>query len=73
MPLKLRDIFSDDLDTVFSYRTQRFVLIKDAWLGCFNIALQVFILFYVIVYAIIINQGYIVKEYADTTTTATLI
>ena len=34
MTLKLRDIFNDDLDRVFSYRTQRFVVIRDIWLGC---------------------------------------
>ena len=51
MPLKLRDLFSDDLDRVFAYRTQRFVVIKDFWLGCAHKVIQLVIMIYVIVYA----------------------
>ena len=64
MSLKLRDIFNDDLDSVFSYRTQRFVVIKDFWLGCASQTIRISILIYVLVYAIILNEGYIKKEYS---------
>jgi hypothetical protein len=68
MPLKLRDMFNDDLDNVFSYRTARFVIIRDIWLGCTHKILQVSILLYVIIYAIVLNEGYIKKQYSVGTT-----
>lgn len=68
MPLKLRDLFSEDLDRVFSYRTPRFVVIKDVCLGCTHILLQLAIILYVVLYAIIWNEGYIKKEYSMGTT-----
>jgi hypothetical protein len=68
MSLKLRDIFNEDLDKVFSYRTGRYVIIRDVWLGCTHLLLQLGIVAYVIAYAIIINEGYITKEYHDGTT-----
>ncbi len=68
MPLKLRDLFSDDLDKVFSYRTARFVVIKDVWLGCTYKLLQLAILLYVVIYALIIRQGYLKTEFVMGTT-----
>ena len=68
MPLKLRDLFSEDLDRVFAYRTQRFVIIKDVWLGCTHKLLQMAIMLYVIFFALWWNEGYIKKEYATGTT-----
>ncbi len=65
MSLKLRDLFNDDLDRVFSYRTGRFVVIRDVWLGCTHKLMQVGILVYVIAVAIILNEGYISKEYSN--------
>jgi hypothetical protein len=67
----LRDLFNDDLDTVFSYRTQRFVVIKDIWLGCAHKTLQIGILLYVVLVAVILNEGYIKKEYTATSTSQT--
>ncbi len=68
MPLKLRDLFSDDLDRVFSYRTSRFVIIKDFWLGCTFKLIQLLIMLYVVIIAIIWNEGYIKKEFSLGTT-----
>lgn len=63
MSLKLRDIFNGDLDRVFSYKTGRLVIIKDLWLGCTHRLIQLLIIVYVIVYALIINEGYIKREF----------
>ena len=68
MPLKLRDLFSDDLDKVFSYRTSRFVIIRDVWLGCTHKLLQIGILLYVVIYALIMCEGYIKTEFVMGTT-----
>lgn len=68
MPLKLRDLFSEDLDRVFAYRTSRFVVIKDVWLGCAHKLLQMSIFLYVVIYALVWNEGYIKKEFAIGTT-----
>lgn len=68
MPLKLRDLFSDDLDNVFSYRTSRVVIIKDVWLGCTHKLLQIGILLYVVIYALIIKEGYMKTEFVMGTT-----
>ena len=68
MPLKLRDLFNDDLDTVFSYRTSRFVIIKDPILGCTHKLIQIAIMLYVVVYVLILDKGYIKKEYTSGTT-----
>ena len=68
MPLKLRDLFNEDLDSVFSYRTNRFVIIKDPWLGCTHLLLQLSIMLYVIVYVIIIEKGFIKKEFSGGST-----
>jgi ATP P2X receptor len=73
MPLKLRDLFSEDLDTKFSYRTLRFVIIKDVWLGCAHKTLQLAIALYVIIVAIYLNEGYIKKEFTAQTTSTTLL
>jgi hypothetical protein len=72
MPLKLRDLFTDDLDKVFSYRTQRFVVIKDIYLGCAHKFFQILILLYVLIIAVWLNEGYISKEYS-TSQSATVI
>ena len=64
MPFKFRDLLNKDLDSVFSYRTGRLVIIRDMWLGCTYNILQTAIIFYVIIYAIVINEGYIKKEYS---------
>ena len=55
MPLKLRDIFNDDLDNVFSYRTTRYVVIRDVWLGCTNKCIEFAIIIYVVIFAIWLN------------------
>jgi hypothetical protein len=65
MGLTLRDLFTEDLDKVFSYRTGRFVIIRDPCLGITHIFLQVVILLYVVVYAIILNEGYIKKQFNE--------
>ena len=73
MPLKLRDLFSEDLDKVFAYRTQRFVVIKDVYLGCAHKTLQIMIMLYVLIVAVWLNEGYIKKEFTAATTSNTLI
>ena len=64
MPLKLRDLFSEDLDRVFAYRTQRFVIIKDLWLGCTFKLVQLLIVAYILFFALIYKEGYIKKEFS---------
>ena len=56
--LQLRDLFDDDLDSVFSYKTDIFVIIKDFWLGCSHKLIQLLLILYILVYAIIITKGY---------------
>jgi len=33
MPIKLRNLFNEDLDVVFAYRTELFATIQNSWLG----------------------------------------
>lgn len=66
--MKLRDLFSEDLDRVFSYRTERFVIIKDMWLGCTYRCLQLAIMIYVVLIALVWNEGYIKREFSLGTT-----
>ena len=39
MSITLRDLFDDDLDKVFMYRTPKLVSIKDRYLGLFALFL----------------------------------
>lgn len=62
--LKLRDIFDQDLDTTFSYRTNILVEIRDKNLGLLAKFINLAILIYIIVYVFIINKAYIQEEYS---------
>ena len=62
-PMKMRNILAEDLDKVFAYRSLRFVIIKDLWLGLANKIITLFIWIYVGVIAIYLNEGYIKKEF----------
>lgn len=62
--LQLRDIFSQDLDKLFSYRTPMLVLIKDRTLGLMAIFINLCILIYFVVYVIIIQKAYLAEEYS---------
>jgi hypothetical protein len=43
-------------------------VIRDVWLGCTYKLLQIGILLYVIIYALIINEGYIKKDFSTGST-----
>ena len=62
-PMKMRNILAEDLDKVFAYRSLRFVIIKDLWLGLANKIITLLIWIYVGVIAIYLNEGYIKKEF----------
>ncbi len=72
-PMKMRNVISDDLDKVFSYRSLRFVIIKDLWLGLTHKMITALIWIYVGLIAIYLNEGYIKKEFTAQTTTTTLL
>ena len=72
-PMKMRNILSEDLDKVFSYRSLRFVIIKDLWLGIASKLISALIWIYVGVIAIYLNEGYIKKEFTAQTTATTLL
>ena len=51
-----------DLDDIFAYRTPRTVKIRDRKLGIARITMVLAIVLYVVVYEVIIQKGYLVKE-----------
>lgn len=71
--MKMRNVITDDLDKVFSYRSLRFVIIKDLWLGLTHKLITALIWIYVGLIAIYLNEGYIKKEFTAQTTATTLL
>lgn len=63
--LQLRDIFNEDLDKLFSYRTPKFVIIKDRYLGLLKILINICILIYFVVYVIIMQKAYLQEEFSS--------
>ena len=61
--LQLRDIFSTDLERLFSYKTPMLVLIKDRYLGILKLLINLGILVYFVVY-VILQKAYLQKEYS---------
>eukprot|EP01059_Diplonema_ambulator_P010177 TRINITY_DN20180_c0_g1_i1.p1 TRINITY_DN20180_c0_g1~~TRINITY_DN20180_c0_g1_i1.p1 ORF type:complete len:536 (+),score=193.84 TRINITY_DN20180_c0_g1_i1:46-1608(+) len=51
-----------DLDDVFAYRTPKVVKIRDRRLGCARILIMLAVFVYIVVYEVIINKGYLLKE-----------
>ena len=62
MPLALRDLFRDDLDKVFAFRTKKLVKILDYRLGWLERFFQVLVIAYVIIYVFIMCEGYYMYE-----------
>ena len=62
--LQLRDIFEEDLDKLFSYKTPMLVIIKDRYLGLLKLAINLGIFIYFLVYVIIIQKAYLLQEYS---------
>ena len=62
--LQLRDIFSTDLERLFSYKTPMLVLIKDRYLGILKLLINLGILVYFVVYVIVLQKAYLQKEYS---------
>ncbi|OMJ83511.1 hypothetical protein SteCoe_15543 [Stentor coeruleus] len=63
--LQLRDIFNEDMDKLFSYRTPKLVIIKDRYLGLLKILINVCILIYFVVYVIIMQKAYLQEEFSS--------
>ncbi|KAJ9444708.1 P2X receptor A [Diplonema papillatum] len=51
-----------DLDDLFAYRTPRTVLIRDRKLGISRIAILIALFIYVVIYEVIVQKGYMIKE-----------
>lgn len=60
--IELRDIFEQDMDTLFAYRTPMLVNILDWRLGMLATLLKLGILAYIVVYVFIISKVYIASE-----------
>ena len=62
--LELRDVFNQDPDKLFSYTTQKIVLILNRYLGLLKLLLTLGILLYVAVYVLGIKKAYLEEEYS---------
>lgn len=62
--LQLRDIFNEDLDKLFSYKTPMLALIKDRYLGLLKILINLGILVYFVVYVIVLEKAYRQTEFS---------
>lgn len=62
--IELRDIFQQDMDTLFAYRTPILVNILDWRLGVLAMLLKIGILLYIILYVFVMCKVYIASERA---------
>ena len=60
--LRIRDLVQVDVDTFFSYRTEKEVMVRDRFYGILFYTCNILVLIFIIVFAIIIGGGAYVFE-----------
>lgn len=60
--LRIRDLVQVDVDTFFSYRTNKEVMVRDRFYGILFYICNILVLIFIVVFAIIIGGGAYVYE-----------
>ena len=55
-------IFDVDMDDLFAYKTERRVIMRDRKLGIARVLILIGLFCYVVIYEVILNKGYLIKD-----------
>eukprot|EP01060_Flectonema_neradi_P026992 TRINITY_DN36629_c0_g1_i1.p1 TRINITY_DN36629_c0_g1~~TRINITY_DN36629_c0_g1_i1.p1 ORF type:complete len:553 (+),score=72.39 TRINITY_DN36629_c0_g1_i1:55-1713(+) len=62
MPNACQKVFDVDMDDLFAYKTERRVIMRDRKLGIARVLIIIILFIYVVIYEVIINKGYLIKD-----------